>query len=140
MTNQICESDGKQLRSTCIYQVCVQLPTSAVSVALPAFVAAGRPARGSSLSYPTGAQLETRRTLLQRSTDGTEMEKPTDTDPASHRILRGLMVYKVTFGSLASPSHLGQLTGNISRCYCHTAFSALTLLVGWQEGHLACKN
>jgi len=21
-----------------------------------------------------------------------------------------------------------------------TAFSALTLLVGWQEGHLACKN
>jgi len=22
----------------------------------------------------------------------------------------------------------------------HTAFSALTLLVGWQEGHPACKN
>ena len=26
-------------------------------------------------------------------------------------------------------------------CYCDvTAFSALTLLVGWQEGHPACKN
>ena len=24
--------------------------------------------------------------------------------------------------------------------YSHVAFSALTLLVGWQEGHLACKN
>ena len=24
--------------------------------------------------------------------------------------------------------------------HCHTAFSALTLLVGRQEGHLACKK
>jgi len=24
--------------------------------------------------------------------------------------------------------------------YCVNAFSALTLLVGWQEGHPACKN
>ena len=24
--------------------------------------------------------------------------------------------------------------------YCSTAFSALTLLVGWQDGHPACKN
>jgi len=23
---------------------------------------------------------------------------------------------------------------------CYAAFSALTLLVGWQEGHLACKK
>jgi len=25
-------------------------------------------------------------------------------------------------------------------CLCHCAFSALTLLVGRQEGHPACKN
>ena len=26
------------------------------------------------------------------------------------------------------------------RSLCSSAFSALTLLVGWQEGHTACKN
>ena len=25
-------------------------------------------------------------------------------------------------------------------CFLINCFSALTLLVGWQEGHLACKN
>jgi len=24
--------------------------------------------------------------------------------------------------------------------HCEYSFSALTLLVGWQEGHLACRN
>jgi len=29
---------------------------------------------------------------------------------------------------------------NIIPLLAHIAFSALTLLVGWQEGHLACKK
>jgi len=28
----------------------------------------------------------------------------------------------------------------MSPSHCHLAFSALTLLVGWQEGHPACKG
>ena len=37
------------------------------------------------------------------------------------------------------PSHAAAV--NIIHCVClHIAFSALTLLFGWHEGHLACKK
>ena len=39
------------------------------------------------------------------------------------------------------PAHLGSSgKGLLNRCVCVCAFSALTLLLGWQEGHPACKK
>ena len=37
------------------------------------------------------------------------------------------------------PRHLSDVRSLHFTCV-FSAFSALTLLVGWQEGHLACKN
>jgi len=69
-------------------QVCVQPPTAAVSVTLLAFaadhravvrrccraLADRRPPRSIDISRPRGAQQQTRRTLLQRSIDGTDRQ------------------------------------------------------------------
>ena len=46
------------------------------------------------------------------------------------------MTYNVFSGTL-NPTHFTSLQGNV---LYHLAFSALTLLVGQQEGHPACKN
>jgi len=54
-------------------QVCIQLPTSAVNVALPTFAAVRRAAAAPAvqqsidISYPPDLQQQTRHTLLQRS-------------------------------------------------------------------------
>ena len=46
------------------------------------------------------------------------------------------MTYNVFSGTL-NPTHFTSLQDNV---LYHLAFSALTLLVGQQEGHPACKN
>ena len=38
------------------------------------------------------------------------------------------------------PSRVVPDKGPLNGCVCVWAFSALTLLLGWQEGHPACKK
>jgi len=45
-----------------------------------------------------------------------------------------------TFLVLAYPGSPGKGPLNGCVCVCSVAFSALTLLVGWEEGHPACKK
>ena len=60
-------------------QVCIQLPTSSVNVALPAFAAAASAVQQSiDISCPSGPQQQPRSTLLQRSN---KTYKRTDTVP-----------------------------------------------------------
>jgi len=67
-----------------VIRVCDQLPTSAVNVALPAIAAAAPAVQQSvDISYPPGQRQQTRRTLLQRSTDGTDRQ--TDRRADGHR-------------------------------------------------------
>ena len=62
---------------TTLKKVCVQLPTSADNVTLLALLlnavlqCTRRPPLSIDISCPPGPQQQTRRTLLQRSTDGT---------------------------------------------------------------------
>jgi len=62
---------------------CLQLPTSAGNVALPAFaVAAPVAQRSINISYPPCPQQQTRRTLLQWDNGGDkQMDRETDTAP-----------------------------------------------------------
>ena len=72
----------------------VQLPTSADNVTLLAFAAVRRAAATSiDISCPPGPQQQTRRTLVQRSIDGTDRRTDGRTlyrhaDPAAHRASR----------------------------------------------------
>jgi len=93
-----------------IIRVSDQLPTSAVNVALPAIAAAAPAVQQSvDISYPPGQRQQTRRTLLQRSTDGTDRQtdERTDTVPLHRpwRILRAVS----TSGDVAEMTKLSAI-------------------------------
>ena len=47
-----------------------------------------------------------------------------------------VIYYRTVSARLLVPAHLGSIVA----IFVSFAFSALTLLVGWQEGHPACKK
>ena len=79
------------LRHYITIQVCVQLPTSADNATLLACSCCSAPAVRKSIEIPCllGPQQQTRRVLLQRSTDGTNGRRDKQTDTVSlHRLCR----------------------------------------------------
>ena len=57
---------------------------------------------------------------------------------AEHRLDYKYFITSVQFISVAAVAVVRALRADLPSLHC--AFSALTLLVGWQEGHLACKK
>ena len=135
-----------------IKQVCVQLPTCADNVALPAFAAARRAAAAPAvqqsidISYPPGLQQQTCRTLLQRAngtdsrTDTVPFHRPCSTycaGSANNSKIATDLCFRTRYPQI-SVKIKPRLIKYLCKRYC--AFSAFTLLVGRQEEHPACKN